>query len=156
MAAIPVKPVEAQFEAMQVSDLDDVLAIEQVAYPHPWTRGNFIDTLAAGYHARVLRAGDRVLGYLVAMKGVDEVHLLNITVAPDLQKQGWGRVLLDGLHLWARAEQAQWVWLEARTSNRHAQQVYGHCGYRQVGVRRGYYPAGAGTREDAVVMSLKL
>ena len=51
------------------------------------------------------------------MKGVDEVHLLNITVAPDYQGQGWGRVMLDALALWARGQGAQWLWLEVRTSN---------------------------------------
>jgi ribosomal-protein-alanine N-acetyltransferase len=88
--------------------------------------------------------------------GVDEVHLLNITVAPAWQGQGWGRVLLDALAVWARGQGAQWLWLEVRASNARAQRIYEHHGYRRVGERKGYYPAGFGRREDAIVMSLKL
>ena len=73
---------EARFEALTLARLDAVLAVEQRAYSHPWTRGNFTDALASGYQAQVLMAGDHLLGYFVAMMGVDEVHLLNITVAP--------------------------------------------------------------------------
>ena len=149
------KTMEAGFEPMTEARLDAVVAIERRAYAHPWTRGNFADSLRSGYQAQLLCAGDTVLGYFVAMKGVDEVHLLNITVDPDHQGQGWGRVLLDALALWSRAQGAQWLWLEVRTSNLHAQQVYLHCGYRRVGERRNYYPAERG-REDAIVMSCKL
>jgi ribosomal-protein-alanine N-acetyltransferase len=97
-----------------------------------------------------------LLGYFVAMKGVDEVHLLNITVAPGFQRQGWARVMLDALALWARGQGVQWLWLEARVSNLRALEVYEAHGYRRVGRRRAYYPAARGTREDAVVMSLRL
>ena len=149
------KTMEAGFEPMTEARLDEVVAIERSAYGHPWTRGNFSDSLRSGYHARMLCAGDTVIGYFVAMKGVDEVHLLNITVAPHFQGQGWGRVMLDALALWSRAEGAQWLWLEVRTSNERAQQVYQRYGYRRVGERKNYYPADQG-REDAIVMSLKL
>ena len=103
-----------------------------------------------------------LLGYFVAMKGVDEAHLLNITVAPAFQLQGWGRLMLDALSLWARGEGAQWLWLEVRPTNVHAKGLYLRYGFREVGVRKGYYPEGGtgllGTpgREDAVVMSLAL
>jgi ribosomal-protein-alanine N-acetyltransferase len=150
------KSVEAQFEPLTPERLDDVMAIEREAYEHPWTRGNFLDSLQSGYQAQVLRAGDVVLGYFVAMKGVDEVHLLNLTVAPRQQGEGWGRVLLDGLALWARGQGAQWLWLEVRVSNARAQRIYERQGYRRVGERKRYYPASHGKREDAVVMSLKL
>jgi ribosomal-protein-alanine N-acetyltransferase len=92
-------------------------AIERRAYGHPWTRGNFSDSLRSGYQAQMLCAGDTIIGYFVAMQGVDEVHLLNITVDPPYQGQGWGCVLLDALALWARSQRAQWLWLEVRTSN---------------------------------------
>jgi [ribosomal protein S18]-alanine N-acetyltransferase len=132
------------------------MVIEREAYEHPWTRGNFIDSLRSGYQAQILAAGEVVLGYFVAMKGVDEVHLLNLTVAPRQQGEGWGRVMLDGLALWARGQGAQWLWLEVRVSNTRAQQIYERQGYRRVGERKRYYPATHGKREDAVVMSLKL
>jgi ribosomal-protein-alanine N-acetyltransferase len=150
------KSVEAQFEPLTEARLDEVVAIERAAYGHPWTRGNFSDSLQSGYQAQLLTAGTTVIGYFVAMKGVDEVHLLNITVAPALQGQGWGQVLLDALAVWSRGQGAQWLWLEVRVGNARAQRIYEQHGYRRVGERKGYYPADAGRREDAVVMSLKL
>lgn len=149
------KSMEAGFEPMTEARLDDVVAIERRAYAHPWTRGNFADSLRSGYQAQLLVAGGVIVGYFVAMQGVDEVHLLNITVDPPFQRQGWGRVLLDALALWARGQRAQWLWLEVRTSNARAQQMYLRYGYRRVGERKNYYPADHG-REDAIVMSYKL
>jgi [ribosomal protein S18]-alanine N-acetyltransferase len=155
-----LKPLEAQFEAMTPTWLDAVLRVEQSAYSQPWTKGNFNDSLNAGYQAQLLTAGNppeaTLLGYFVAMKGVDEVHLLNITVAPEHQRQGWARVMLDALAIWSRGQGAQWLWLEVRVSNARAKAVYESYGFRHVGTRRSYYPAGASGREDAVVMSLPL
>lgn len=149
---------EARLEPMTVAHVDTVVAVEQQAYSHPWTRGNFIDSLHAGYHCQVLTAGEpeSLLGYFVAMQGVDEVHLLNITVAPAFQRQGWAPLMLEALGGWARAQRAQWLWLEVRTSNERAQDVYLRHGFRRVGVRKAYYPAAGGRREDAIVMSLRL
>lgn len=154
MSAV-IQPIEAAFQPMTDARLDEVVAIERRAYSHPWTRGNFADSLRSGYQAQLLCAGDVLLGYFVAMKGVDEVHLLNITVDPGYQGQGWGRVMLDGLALWSRSQGAQWLWLEVRTSNLRAQQVYERYGFRRVGERKNYYPAVHG-REDAIVMSYAL
>ena len=150
------KTIEAQFEPLCEERLDEVVSIERLAYEHPWTRGNFSDSLRSGYEAQLLGAGDTVLGYFVAMQGVDEVHLLNITVAPACQGQGWGRAMLEALALWAKGVGAQWLWLEVRASNARAMRIYERHGYRRVGERKGYYPAHHGHREDAVVMSLKL
>jgi [ribosomal protein S18]-alanine N-acetyltransferase len=157
MSAV-LKPVEARFEPFRMDcldRLDAVLAVEQSAYSHPWTQGNFTDALRSGYEAQLLVADEVLLGYFVAMKGVDEVHLLNITVAPDQQRQGWARVMLDALAIWSRGQGAQWLWLEVRTSNARAMHVYDSHGYRRVGLRKNYYPNGS-AREDAVVMSLRL
>ena len=103
--------IRDSFETLTLARLDAVLAVEQRAYSHPWTRGNFTDALASGYEAQLLMADDHLLGYFVAMMGVDEVHLLNITVTPEYQRQGWARVLLDALALWSRGRGAQWLWL---------------------------------------------
>ena len=150
------KSVEAEFQPLSEARVEAVVAIEAQAYDHPWSHGNFMDSVRAGYQAQLLVAGSRLLGYFVAMKGVDEVHLLNLTVAPDCQGQGWGRVMLDALAQWSRGQGAQWLWLEVRASNQRAQTIYTSHGYRKVGERKGYYPDGLGKREDAVVMSLKL
>ncbi len=148
--------IEAQFEPLTPAWLRQVIDVEQRAYPHPWTAGNFTDSLNSGYQAQLLTAGGSLLGYFVAMKGVEEVHLLNLTVTPEHQRQGWGRVLLDALAIWSRGQGAQWLWLEVRVSNERARKVYEQHGFRRVGYRKAYYPALGGVREDAVVMSLKL
>ncbi|MBT9506349.1 ribosomal protein S18-alanine N-acetyltransferase [Rhodoferax sp.] len=155
MSAV-LKAMEARFEPLTAQHLDAVMRVEQQAYAHPWSHGNFIDTLASGYEAQLLMAGDTLLGYFVAMKGVDEVHLLNITVAPDYQRQGWARVMLDALAIWAKGQGAAWLWLEVRVGNLRAMEVYESQGFRRVGLRKNYYPAVQGQREDAIVMNLRL
>jgi ribosomal-protein-alanine N-acetyltransferase len=139
---------------MTTRDLDAVLAIETGAYSFPWSRGNFVDSLAAGHVAEVLVA-DALLGYFVAMPGVDEMHLLNVTVAPRWQGLGYGSMLLDAVRRLAQARGFQHLWLEVRASNVRARSLYARRGFVSAGVRRGYYPA-AGGREDAIVMSLTL
>ena len=150
------EPDEVCFEPLTGLWLDEITRIEQSAYAHPWSLANFRDTLTAGYEAQILLAGSTVIGYFVAMKGVDEVHLLNITVTPAYQRQGWSHLMLDALVLWARGQGAQWLWLEARVSNLRALQVYTRFGFSRVGLRKDYYPDEHGKREHAVVMSLKL
>lgn len=167
---VPAAQRRVAFEPMTAADLAAVVEVEKTAYAHPWSQRHFSDSLQAGYPAvlllgetlpgeavRALRADGRVLlGYLVAMPGVDEVHLLNITVAPAHQRQGWARFMLDALVHWSRGQRAQWLWLEVRQGNAPARTLYERYGFAQVGVRRGYYPAGQLQREDAVVMSLNL
>lgn len=140
-----------------VSDwLDRVVAVEATAYSNPWTLGNFRDSLASGYQAQLLVAGEQLLGYFVAMQVLDEVHLLNLVVAPAYQGQGCARLLLEHLDLWARMQSAQWLWLEVRESNTRARAIYERHGYRQVGERKRYYPVDHGERETAIIMSMPL
>ncbi|MET0543527.1 MAG: ribosomal protein S18-alanine N-acetyltransferase [Variovorax sp.] len=155
MSAV-LQPLEARLEPLTIDRLDAVCVVEQAAYSHPWTRANFIDSLHAGYHCQALLGGEQLIGYFVAMKGVDEVHLLNFTVAPTFQRRGWAPLLLEALGGWSRAQGAQWLWLEVRASNARALDVYERQGFRRVGMRKGYYPAHGGQREDAIVMSLRL
>jgi len=140
---------------MTVSDVDAVVAVEVAAYAFPWTRGNFIDSLAAGYVARVLsNARTRIAGYFIAMEGVDEMHLLNLTVAPSEQGRGHAHRMLDELVALCRERSAQQLWLEVRESNARARSLYLRYGFKHIGARPGYYPAAQGRREDAAVMSL--
>jgi len=141
---------------MRYGDLDAVLRVERAAYGFPWTRGNFVDSLAAGYLAELLVDRDGLIGYYVAMAGVDEMHLLNLTVAPVYQRRGHARTLLDALQRHCRERGLPRLWLEVRAGNERALQVYAVRGFVEVGRRRGYYPAGKGQREDAIVMSLPL
>ena len=142
---------------MVVADIDQVLAVELLAYPYPWTRGNFIDSLAAGYRAELrLDAQDQLLAYSLALPGFEEMHLLNLTVAPAAQRVGHGRALVRRLQAHARARGDGALWLEVRPSNLAARGLYRQMGFAETGLRRGYYPAAGATREDALVLRLDL
>jgi ribosomal-protein-alanine N-acetyltransferase len=141
---------------MTPADIPAVLAIEVRAYGHPWSGGNFADSLAAGHLAETLLAGGDPIGYFVAQVGVDELHLLNMTVAPEHQGRGHARTLLDALARHARERALAAIWLEVRVSNQRAQRVYRAYGFDVAGLRRGYYPAAGPRREDAVLMTLPI
>ena len=154
MSARP-QPQPPRLRPMRTADLERVLAVEQHAYSFPWTRGNFIDSLAAGYLAELLvDERDQLIGYFVAMVGVDELHLLNLTVAPAHQRRGHASTMLDVLEQRCHDHRASALLLEVRASNDRARHVYRRRGLVDVGLRRNYYPAAHGTREDAIVMSL--
>lgn len=143
--------------SMASSDLVDVFEIEQRVYPFPWTRLNFEDALASNNLAQVLRdAQGQMLGYLVALSGVDEMHLLNITVRPESQGQGYASCMMDALEAICRSRGLSQIWLEVRRSNSRARSFYEGLGFKEVGLRRAYYPADEGQREDATLMSLIL
>lgn len=142
---------------MTLAALDGIVALEAAVYPFPWTRGNFVDSLAAGYVASTLNgSGGELIAYCVAMRGAGELHLLNITVAPLARRRGHARRLLGALVALCRAQGDGRIWLEVREANVAAQATYRRLGFTQVGMRRNYYPAPAGAREDAVVMSLDI
>ena len=154
MSAVLQEPV---LLPMTAPHLDAVLAIEAVAYEFPWSRGNFVDSLAAGHVAQML-CGPRgeLLGYLVALPGFEEMHLLNLTVAPAAQSRGHARCMLAWLVALCRRQQARQLWLEVRESNARARRIYEFFGFAEIGKRKGYYPAPGGQREDAVVMGLPI
>lgn len=145
-----------RLRAMTVSDLDRVVDLEVQAYGFPWSRGHFTDSLAAGYLAQVLESPGALVGYFVAMPGVDELHLLNITVAPAFQGLGHGRALLAEVAEAGRRLKAAQLWLEVRESNERARRLYARWGFETIGLRKGYYPAAHGQREHAIVMRLPL
>lgn len=138
--------------------LEQIVAIENVCQEDPWTLANFTSALQMGYQIQAVTFSGKadIIGYYVAMKGVDEVHLLNINVAPSYQKQGYGWLLLEYLKLWCLSEQMQWIWLEVRQHNLRAQSVYEQFGFKHVGQRKNYYALKNGEREDAILMSLHL
>jgi ribosomal-protein-alanine N-acetyltransferase len=140
---------------MREQELDEVMAIENVIYTHPWTRGNFVDSLRAGYQCCVLRSGAELIGYFVLMVAAGEAHLLNLSIAALRQRAGYGSRMLREAAEHARSLGARSLFLEVRPSNRGAQALYTRFGFRKVAVRRAYYPAPQG-REDALVLTLPL
>lgn len=143
------------YRRMTAGDLDAVVAIEEAVYPHPWTRGNFRDSLAAGYHCWIVECGGEIAGYTVVMIAAGEAHLLNLSVAGPWQRRGVGRELLEFVLKLARGHGTARILLEVRPSNRAARSLYTAAGFTEITTRRAYYPAGA-AREDAIVLQLKL
>lgn len=140
---------------MRETDLDRIMQIEPLIYEHPWTRGNFVDSIKAGYNCWVVEWQSGVAAYGVLMMGIGEVHLLNLSVAGAWQRQGLGRGLLHHFIRIARECEAGQVLLEVRPSNRAARALYVEQGFSVISVRRNYYP-GRNGREDALIMALRL
>jgi ribosomal-protein-alanine N-acetyltransferase len=141
---------------IRVNDLTKVVEIEQAANRFPWSYKNFEDCLMAGHHAwAIVNEQDEIIGYTIIQVIVDELHLLNICIAPKFQGQGFGRALLNEVIELADEHSASVVLLEVRRSNHRAQQLYLQSGFNEVSVRRGYYPAENG-REDAILMAMDL
>ena len=141
--------------AMRETDLDEVLAIEKAVYSHPWTRGNFADSLRSGYACRTWRADGALIGYFVLLAAAGEAHLLNLSIAAAWQRRGHGTALLAEAMRIGRDMGARKIFLEVRPSNLPGQALYERHGFRKIAQRRNYYPAARG-REDALVMSRAL
>lgn len=144
-----------RFRPMQGDDLDDILIIEPNIYSHPWSRGNFNDSLKAGHSAWVMQSADTIIGYSVMMLVLDEAHLFNISIAAPYQKQGLGAMLLEYMLGRAKASGVMTMFLEVRSSNVSAIALYAKMGFVKDAIRKGYYPDENG-REDAVLMSLAI
>jgi ribosomal-protein-alanine N-acetyltransferase len=136
---------------MREPELDAVIAIEQAVHVHPWSRGNFSDSIAAGYHCWVAHRIGELVGYGVLTIGAGEAHLLNLSVAPDWQRRGVGTELTRFFMQLASENGAGKMYLEVRPSNAAARALYSAHGFAEIGVRRDYYPAVDG-RENAIVM----
>lgn len=150
-----------QTRPLSCADLDAVVAIEAGAHPHPWRRGQFADALAAGYWCDGWfdETGQpaALVGYTVLMPVVDELELLNITVAPARQGCGLGRRLLDAACARGARDGFASMLLEVRPSNLAARALYARAGFAEIGRRRDYYPGADGTgREDALILRATL
>ena len=144
-----------RYRPMRTEDLESVAVIEAAVYTHPWTRGNFADSLAAGHSCWVVEAGGGIEAYGVLMAGAGEAHLLNISVASRSQGCGIGAQLLEFFMNRAREFDCTTMLLEVRRSNERARRLYARSGFHEIAIRRNYYPA-LGGREDAVLMGKDL
>ncbi|MCD8503596.1 MAG: tRNA (adenosine(37)-N6)-threonylcarbamoyltransferase complex dimerization subunit type 1 TsaB [Burkholderiaceae bacterium] len=153
VAANASAPSQALLLPMMPVDINDVVELERQSQAFPWSRRNFEDALAARYSAWVLRLNDTLAGFCVAMPTPDDVHLLVIAVAPDYRRKGLATQLLAQVEQLARDHGVSRVLLEVRPSNTRALAFYAKQGFVEIGKRRGYYPAGKGEREDALVLA---
>ena len=159
----PAGLTRLRVRAMREADIVEIMPIENVIYPFPWTAGNFRDSLLAGYAGWVVQDGRcegpkaaPVIGYAMVMHVLDEAHLMNLSVAAGNQRQGLGRWLLSWLGDSARQRGAVGMFLEVRPSNVAALALYKQAGFQRIGLRRQYYPNGPNGREDAIVMRQSL
>ncbi|OAI22872.1 MULTISPECIES: ribosomal protein S18-alanine N-acetyltransferase [Methylomonas] len=141
---------------MDHADLPRVLTIENENYEFPWSEGIFKDCFRAiNYTNWVCEAPDEsIVGYCIISVMAGEAHIMNISVSPRFQRQGAGRKMLEHLIEYARPR-AEKIFLEVRPSNPGAIDLYRKTGFREIGVRKNYYPAKQG-REDAIMFELDL
>ena len=137
------------------SDLQRVIEIEVSAYPYPWTEGIFDDCLRVGYDCSGLQLGPTLAGYAIQSHAVGECHLLNLCIAPTLQRMGFGSLLLEHAIRLGRRQDCDRMFLEVRPSNPAGISLYQRRGFVTLGRRPNYYRSDEG-REDAIIMSLAL
>lgn len=145
-------PSAAALLPMLQADLPEVVALEAAVQSFPWTHKNFEDALEAGYEAWVLRTEEGLQGFFIMMMAPDVAHLLVIAVTRDAQRRGYGRQMLAYLTQQARGAGTEGIVLEVRPSNLGACAFYQAEDFVQIGVRRDYYPAAKGQREDALIL----
>jgi ribosomal-protein-alanine N-acetyltransferase len=144
---------------MEHEHLDQVLEIENVCQIHPWTQKNFQDCLDSKYWNYILLDDEhkRLVGYCIVMPGVEELHLLNISVDPTFQRKGVARRALQAIEQTGLSKKYNKILLEVRKSNSAALALYKGLHYELIGTRKDYYPAiDPNTREDALVLQKEL
>ena len=157
MSAVSVEYRESTYAVCEMceQDLETIIGIEQAAQAHPWTRGHFISSIESSHHCYVLRHEEQIVAYAITSTAADEAELLNITVSPQQQRQGLGRLLLEHISETFNAS-IHTLFLEVRASNQPAIALYDALYFNEVGLRPNYYPSKNGSREDAIIMAKPL
>ena len=144
------------FRRMREADLPRVMEIERAAFSHPWTEELVRRELGHEFSTVLLACGgesEAVQGFAVVWLVHDELHVLNVAVAPEARRRGVARAILDRVEAQGREQGARIAMLEVRRGNAPAIALYRTLGYREVGVRPRYY---AEDGEDALVMDKDL
>jgi ribosomal-protein-alanine N-acetyltransferase len=143
------------FRPMLFEDITRVMEIESQVYNHTWTEGIFRDCIRVGYHCWVYEIHGVIQAYGLVSVAANEAHILNICVAREYQRQGYGKKMLHKLMDVSEEKGVDSIFLEVRESNDVAARLYEREGFNRVGLRKGYYPAEEG-REDALVFAKAL
>lgn len=147
--------VDISFRLMTEQDIDAVMAIEEDIHSFPWTHGIFSDCIKIGYLCLVMESKGKLVSYAVISTAVEESHLLTLVVAADEQGKGYGKRMLNKMIQMAVSDNAKTMYLEVRSSNKIAIQLYHQRGFNELGIRKNYYPSEKG-REDALILALDL
>ena len=152
--------IEFDIEIMTKDHLPKVIDIENKSHLHPWSIKNFEDSIDAGYWTYIFKPTgsqrDEILGHMVLMPGVDELHLLNITISEMFRGQGIGKGALRAIEPIAFERGLTRFFLEVRVSNLAAIHLYRSLEFKDISLRKAYYPMLDGVREDALIMSKEL
>ena len=141
-------------DLMTSKDLTEILAIERVSFPTPWTEGMFLSELKTS-HAQSLVVkveinGENIIGaYIVFWLVAGEVHLHNLAVRKEFRRQGLGYNLMKLMKQIGEQTGATRQTLEVRESNQDAINLYRKCGFVVKGRRPQYY---TDTKEAALIM----
>lgn len=143
--------MDIEITPMNLKDIDDVLAIEAVSYPTPWSRNAFTSEIVHNSYAHyyAARHDGKLVGYVGMWIILNESHITNIAVHPAQRRKGIGRMLLETMFEKAEEFGASRMTLEVRVSNKGAQTLYKKLGFVERGLRKGYY---TDTNEDAIIM----
>lgn len=136
------------------NDLASLVKIETLTQLAPWSEEVFKRCLEAGSAGWVVELDRQIVGFIMVLFQLDEVHILNLCIHPEYQHQGWGFQLLK--HTLDDIKQAggAFVYLEVRCSNKNAIALYKKLGFKQIGERKGYYTLPQ--QEDALVFARDL
>jgi len=135
---------------MLLTDIQQVLVIEEESFGSPWSKNAFISELKNQYaYYLVASIGDKVVGYIGAWLIFDEAHITTLAVAKEYRRQGIATLILEELFKDVRENQINKATLEVRVSNQRARKLYLQEGFVEVGVRKNYY---SDNKEDAVIM----
>ena len=154
MSAV-LKSEEIFIRKMKEADLLAVRAIEVASYDFPWSEKIFLDCLLAGYVCQVVEVEQKVAGYCIVTRAVQESHVLNICVDPKYRRSGCARQLIENEIAGALENNVNSICLEVRVSNVGAIELYTGLGFHQFGQRTDYYPAKNG-REDAFIYRISV
>jgi [ribosomal protein S18]-alanine N-acetyltransferase len=139
-----------EIRRLEAADLTAIEAIEQRAYPTPWSRSMFASELAKPTSICLgAFEGDDLLGYVINSRYVDAWHIMNVAVDPDRRRRGIATRLLERLFELTRDDERRGYTLEVRISNEDAIRLYEQLGFEPRGIRRGYY---TDNKEDALIM----
>lgn len=154
-SAQPSGQPSVTFRAMRLEDIPDVMVIEHESFSLPWTEQAFRSEMTMNHFARyVIMEVDGVpAGYAGMWTVVDEAHITNIAVRTAYRGRKLGEQLLSELLDMAQALELERATLEVRVSNDVARNLYIKTGFREIGIRKGYY---SDNNEDAVIMWIDL
>ncbi len=143
------------FRLARVSDIEDILGIEQASFAVPWSREAFYREIVENQFAYYLVIEDsfQPIGYCGIWLVMDEAHVTNIAILPSYRGRRLGEMLMKEAIKLAKTQGARTMTLEARVSNHVAQNLYKKLGFESGGIRKNYY---SDNGEDALVMWVEL